>query len=44
MKEISNLVSLPRMGWVFASYIFRVITGHNVEFPGKEGKKKWVIC
>jgi len=41
MKEISNLVSLPLMGLVFSSYDFRAITGHNVEFPGKEGK---VIC
>ena len=42
MKEISNLVSFPRMGLVFSSYAFRVITGHNVEYPGKEGKKGYM--
>ena len=39
MKEISNLASFPWMGLVFTSYAFGVITGHNVEFSGKEGKR-----
>jgi len=40
----SSLVSLPRRDFVLTSYSFKVDTGHNLFPPGREGKKKLVIC
>ena len=38
------LVSLPQRGSVLSSHSFKVDTGHSLLPPGKEGKKKLVIC
>jgi len=40
----SSLVSLPRRDFVLTSYFFKVDTGHSLSSPGREGKKKLVIC
>ena len=40
MKEVNNLVSSPHIGLVLSSLALRVITGHKVGFPGKEGREK----